>query len=292
MNIPASRPSDVEVDRFRCVLVGAAAQATFSATAALKYSTELAAHHAACLSLFVFPPAPTALSPMRGGSEAVVWLKHESDQLRRQTSIVSKGAGKLAANAGVKLVTECATSPFEHGDARFVQLARLHDLTILDAAGLGDVAGRTAVEDVLFDSGRPLIIVPAHGRSLAPRRVAIAWDGSARAARAVKDALPLLKAAELVVAVTIAGEKDLSRMAPCADLATYLTRHGIEGCKLAAPTARRADVAAPLRLFVTEEAIDMIVMGAFVHSRFRQAVLGGVTRSMLDETTVPLFMSH
>jgi nucleotide-binding universal stress UspA family protein len=81
-------------------------------------------------------------------------------------------------------------------------------------------------------------------------------------------------------------------MAPGADLATYLTRHGIEACKLATLTARRADVGARLRLFVREEEIDMIVMGAFVHSRFRQAVLGGVTRSMLDETPVPLFMSH
>jgi nucleotide-binding universal stress UspA family protein len=229
---------------------------------------------------------------MRGGAPAAVWLKRASDQLQRQTSVVTKGAGKIAADARVELISGCATSPFEHGDARFVKLARLHDVTVLDIADATDVTGRTAVEDVLFDSGRPLITVPALGGNPSPRRIVIAWDGSARAARAVKDALPLLKAAELVIAVTIVGEKDLSRMAPSADLANYLGRHCIEGCKLATLTARRADVATRLRLFVEEEAIEMIVMGAFVHSRFREAVLGGVTRSMLDEAPVPVFMSH
>ena len=291
MKIHSTIDPAAELDRFRCILVGAPAQATFAATPALKYATELAARNAASLSLFVLPPALAAPWPIRAGS-ASAWLKRESDQLRRQTSIVSKGAGKLVAQRGVDLVSECAASPFEHRDARLVQLARLHDVTVLDGADAADVVGRAVVEDVLFDSGRPLVIVPAHGGNPAPRRVIIAWDGSARASRAVKDALPFLRTAELVLSVTIAGEKDLSRMALGADLATYLARQGIERCKLATLTARRADVGARLRLFAAEEEIDMIVMGAFVHSRFRQAVLGGVTRSMLDETPVPLFMSH
>jgi nucleotide-binding universal stress UspA family protein len=289
MNVQSSKPAAADIDQVKCVLVGAPSQPTFEATPGLKYATELAAGHGACLSLFVLPPAAAAWPTTVGSGP--VWRKRESDQLRRQATLVSKGAGRLVAKAGVDLVSECATSPFEPRDARFVQLARLHDVTVLDAATT-DVVGRIAVEDVLFDSGRPLITIPAHGGATAPRRIVIAWDGSARAARAVKDALPLLEAAELVVALTIAGEKDLSRMAPGADLATYLARHGIEDCKLATLTARRADVGARLRLFVAEEEIDMIVMGAFVHSRFREAVLGGVTRSMLDETPVPLFMSH
>jgi nucleotide-binding universal stress UspA family protein len=167
----------------------------------------------------------------------------------------------------------------------------VHDVTVLDAASAG-TQGREAMEDALFDSGRPVLVVPKHGGSPRPRRIAIAWDGSARAARAASDALMFLKSAELVVAVTVSGEKDLSRMAPGADLASWLAGHAVPQCKLATLAARRADVAARLRLFVAEEEIDMIVMGAFVHSRFRQAVLGGVTHSLLDDTPVPLFMSH
>ena len=101
-----------------------------------------------------------------------------------------------------------------------------------------------------------------------------------------------LRTADLVVAVTISGEKDLSRMAPGADLDIYLARHGVRDPKLATLIAKRADAAARLRLFVAEEDIEMIVMGAYAHSRFREAVLGGVTRSMLDDASVPLFLAH
>jgi nucleotide-binding universal stress UspA family protein len=121
--------------------------------------------------------------------------------------------------------------------------------------------------------------------------VAIAWDGSAASARAVKDALPLLSGAETVVAVTVEGEKDLSGMAPGAELAAYLACHGVD-CKLATLVANYRDVGERLRLFVAEEAIEMIVMGAFVHSRLRQTLLGGVTQSLLDRPPVPLFLAH
>lgn len=145
---------------------------------------------------------------------------------------------------------------------------------------------------MLFDSGRPVIVVPRKGGKIPPRRIAIAWDGSARAARATSDAMPFQAGADAVIAVTVTGEKDLSRMAPGADVAMYLAKHGVVDCKLATLAAAQGDVAARLRLFVLEENIDMIVMGAFVHTRFREALLGGVTRSLLDDATVPLFLAH
>lgn len=261
------------------ILLGLAAQTSFAETAALRFATELAASSRACLSLCVFPPLPA----VRGKAAA------KEDRFRAPlASETLKGAGRFVARAGVELIAEHTPS---EPRTRFAQLARVHDLTVLDAAAAG-TQGREAAEDALFDSGRPLLVVPPHGVRAVPRRIAIAWDGSARAARAVADALMFLKSAELVVAVTVAGEKDLSRMAPGADLAAYLARHGVGDCKLANLTARRADVAARFRLFVAEGDIEMMVMGAFVHSRFREAVLGGVTRSLLDDAPVPLFMSH
>ncbi|WP_265518278.1 universal stress protein [Nitratireductor luteus] len=79
-------------------------------------------------------------------------------------------------------------------------------------------------------------------------------------------------------------------MAPGADLATHLLQHGVYEPHLETLSAIDDDASARLRKFVKDESIDMLVMGAFVHSRFRQAILGGVTRSLLDDVPVPLFM--
>jgi nucleotide-binding universal stress UspA family protein len=275
----------------RCILVGIEAAPEFVETPALEYAISLAADCEASLSLYVFAPPPSAPWPVTTGS-ASAWLEHETERLEQQTAATTRAASKLVSQAGVNLVAEHANALFEPRDARFVQLARVHDVVILDAADAADSAGRRVIEDMLFDSGRPVVVISRFAGNVTPRRIAIAWDGSARAARAVKDALPFLIGADLVVAVTITGEKDLSRMAPGADLASYLARHGITNCKLATLAGAGGDVAARLRLFVAEEDVEMIVMGAFVHSRFREAVLGGVTRSMLDDTPVPLFLSH
>lgn len=292
MNIEAAKlsPAD-EISGLRCILVAVPPQAAFTERPALLRAIKLAAEHRANLSLYILSPSPQAPSASIGGS-ASVWFGREQARFEHQVSAATKAASRLASLAGVDFMVECAKSLFEGRDERFVQLARTNDLSILDAGADGDHAQRRLIEDVLFDSGRPALVVPAVGSGSPLRRIAIAWDGSARAARAASDALPFLRSAETIVAVTVAGEKDLSRMAPGADLATYLARHGVPDCKLANLTARRADVAARLRLFVNEEDIDMIVMGAFVHSRFREAVLGGVTRSLLDDASVPLFMSH
>ena len=264
----------------RCILVGIPSQAKFAETAALRYATELAAGCKASLSLCVFPPS---IQQQGAGASAV-----EGEQAPQLASLTLHGASRYISQAGVDLVAE--HSPSEPR-TRLAQLARVHDVTVLDAAKAGS-PGRAAIEDALFDSGRPVLVIPSHGGKPAPRRIAIAWDGNARAARAVNDALMFLRSADLVVAVTISGEKDLSSMAPGADLDIYLARHGVRDPKLATLTAKRTDAAARLRLFVAEEDIEMIVMGAFVHSRFREAVLGGVTRSMLDDASVPLFLAH
>jgi nucleotide-binding universal stress UspA family protein len=292
MNIEAAKLSPAAaISGVQCILVAVPAPPTFTETPAPLRAIKLAAEHRASLSLYILSPSPQAPSSSTGGS-ASAWLRREQVRFERQVSAATKAASRLASLAGVDFLVECAKSPFEGRDERFVQLARTNDLSVLDAGAVGDHAQRRLIEDVLFDSGRPVLVVPAVGTGGSPRRIAIAWDGSARAARAAGDALPFLRSADTVVAVTVAGEKDLSRMAPGADLATYLARHGVSDCKVANLTARRADVAARLRLFINDEDIDTLVMGAFVHSRFREAVLGGVTRSLLDDASVPLFMSH
>ena len=91
--------------------------------------------------------------------------------------------------------------------------------------------------------------------------------------------------------MSVAGEKDLSRSIPGADLAPHLERHGVE-VVVKNLAARDGDVGQTLRQEAHAFGADMIVMGAFVHSRLRELVFGGVTRSMLEQSSIPLFLSH
>jgi nucleotide-binding universal stress UspA family protein len=168
--------------------------------------------------------------------------------------------------------------------------ARLHDLSIMDAPETYFSWGRALAEELLFQSGRPVIVVPAEAKTFSARRILVAWDGTAKAARALNDAMPLLTAAEHVEIVSVAGEKDLSALPKGTDVSTHLARHDVQVEVVGLDAAGR-DPGAAIRERAELAGIDMVVMGAFAHSRWRQLVLGGVTDSMLSRTRTPLFLS-
>ena len=169
--------------------------------------------------------------------------------------------------------------------------ARLHDLTIIDSPAEYFTIGRALVEELLFHTGRPLIVVPAGVTAFKAKRIVVAWDGTARAARALNDAMPLLTSAEYVELASVLKEKDLSKLVPGAEAAPHLSRHGIN-TTVANVDATDGDAGKALRSRATLVGADMIVMGAFAHSRWRQLVMGGVTDSMLGASEIPVFMSH
>ena len=148
------------------------------------------------------------------------------------------------------------------------------------------------IEAALFERGRPILIVPRNHLIGLPKHVLIAWDGSARAARAVADALPFLKAAEDVEIFTIVGEKELSDSVPGAELAPRLAHHGIKVSVKDRPLFRGGDVSDTLKDQIGLSRADMVVMGAYVHSRLQEWILGGLTRSMLVGGPVLVLMSH
>ena len=275
----------------KCILVGMAAREEFSPSPAVSYALELAKEHGACLTVCVLPPAFYVPITRTEGSSASV-LRGEIQRLEDISRQAAKAAGAFVRKAGVACMSEHTMSPLEARSGRFVRLARVNDLGVLDAAEEQDYAQKNVIEDALFDGGRPLLVVPRTGGNAAPKRVAVAWDGSSRAARAVSGALPFLRKASKVFILTVTGEKDLSRMALGADLATYLIHHDIPDPRCEVLSAIDGDAAARIRKFVADEAIDLLVMGAFVHSRFRQDLLGGVTRSLLDDLPTTLFMAH
>jgi len=147
-------------------------------------------------------------------------------------------------------------------------------------------------EAVLFESGRPVIFVPFIQKGgMTLDRVMICWDGSRAAARAVADALPLLKKAKQVEIVIVSEKPNKKDEMPGADLGQHLARHGLK-VEIKHITSPDIDVASTILSYAADSGTDMIVMGGYGHSRLREFFLGGVTRGMLESMTVPVLMSH
>lgn len=149
------------------------------------------------------------------------------------------------------------------------------------------------VESAMFQGQAPVLVL-AEGVPLTatPKKVVIAWNESTEAMAAIRRALPLLKAADLVSVCIVAPERHSSDASdPGAELSRMLSRHGVkvEVTILAQTLPRVSEVIAR---HVDDIAADMLVMGAYGHSRFREAILGGATRNMLEHATVPVFMAH
>jgi nucleotide-binding universal stress UspA family protein len=148
-------------------------------------------------------------------------------------------------------------------------------------------------EELLLSTGGPLVFVPYAGRfPYMGRRVLVAWDAGREAARAVSDALPLLRRAEHVEVVVFDPEKSLAHgEIPGADISLYLARHGVKA-SAAQLTGSGLDVGNQILSRAADLGSDLIVMGGYGHSRMRELMLGGATRTVLETMTVPVLMSH
>ena len=185
---------------------------------------------------------------------------------------------------------------FDAGEGEYEELAaraRLCDVAIVGQEDPERPEGdrRAVIETLLFSAAAPTLIVPYIGSGRhRGAKIAVAWDGGRPAARAVRGAMPFLATAESVSVIVV---DDGSRFVgePGADLALFLARHGLPVTILRVPPVER-DVAAAMLNVVSDEGFDMLVMGAYGHSRFRQFVLGGTTRDILETMTVPVLMAH
>jgi len=169
-----------------------------------------------------------------------------------------------------------------------VEYARLRDLTIMPESH-----DRWYAEAVIFGSGRPTLILPQNPRSrpFGLGTVAVAWDFSRAAARAVSDGLPLLEKAKKVRVVTVLNEKNLDNKHSAEELSKNLSRHGID-VVLDRVDARGRPIGEVLDAYVASHEVDLLVMGAYGHSRLREFVLGGATKSLLSKPPLPILFSH
>lgn len=164
-----------------------------------------------------------------------------------------------------------------------------------DAAGSEGSGDPAMPEQLILSVGRPVLVLPATGafRTIG-ERILVAWDASRLATRAVNDALPLLAKAREVIVVAInpkTGEDAAHGEIPSADICLHLARHGI---RAEAQHYYADDISAGDLLLsrAVDEGIDLIVCGAYGHARWREIVLGSVTRHLLAHMTVPVLMSH
>jgi nucleotide-binding universal stress UspA family protein len=180
--------------------------------------------------------------------------------------------------------------------AELIELAKSADLTVLGQYPGSDSGGATWLrpDDVMVDAGRPILVVPYAGAfEQVGRKVLIAWNGTREANRALHDALPVIGGAEAVTVIHVGAEQaDLDRGRTSLErIVRHLSRHGIQ-----AQSEERLhpaiSVCDALLSRVAQLGADMIVAGAYHHSRLRESLLGGVSRDLLEHMTVPVLMSH
>jgi nucleotide-binding universal stress UspA family protein len=145
---------------------------------------------------------------------------------------------------------------------------------------------------MLFGTGRPVLVAtPDRAPAEKVKHIALAWDGSTPAARALSFALALFPDIKHVDVVSVGGEKDLSEAVAGAEIAAHVERHGAVA-KVFDLMAEKGGVAPVIDGFAGEAKADLIVMGGFGHSRFREFVLGGVTRALSKSAKTPLLLAH
>jgi nucleotide-binding universal stress UspA family protein len=193
--------------------------------------------------------------------------------------------------SGVVGDVEIVQGAFTSVARRVVQLARLAGVAILEPNNETFSLREGLIEEVLFGSGRPLILVPKKwaGRAV-PERIIVAWDGGAKSARAIGDALPLLSMAQEVEVVSVSGDVNPTKRLDGAEIAPHLARY-CRSVKVTQLASADGDIAATLGSHAKLIDADLLVMGAYGHAKIIEVILGGVTRSMIFEPPIPVLMS-
>lgn len=198
--------------------------------------------------------------------------------------------GEKASAAGVEATTEeIAVTLTTLGEAAAMH-ARYFDLSLVGWEA-GNSASRMTAEAVVFDSGRPAILLPELSGVTSMDHVAIAWDGSRVAARAVADAQIFLERARRISILTVLDEKPLNEKDAGERLREALHRRGLIA-HVVPINAEDCPIAETLQQVAIERGAKLLVMGGYGHSRMRDFVLGGATNGVLGDLLMPVHLSH
>jgi nucleotide-binding universal stress UspA family protein len=256
------------------------------------YAISIAEAFGAHVSGVAFAYDPILPASIMGGISADIF-----DSQRRENEAAAKVTidqfQAAAKRAGVSAETRLMTATVGAAADTFASLARRFDLSVVPQVTPDTIApDELLMEAALFESGRPMLVVPYIQRApLNLDRVICCWDGSRTAARAIGDAMPFLTKAKAVDLVIVGKGKMNEKELTGADMGAHLARHGMKVEVKNIPAAD-IDVANVVLSYAADCGAQLIVMGGFGHSRLREYILGGATRGILASMTVPVLMSH
>ena len=239
---------------------------------------------------FVYEPViPGSL--LGGIPTDLIEVQREENAKAAKTAVADFEAAAKAA--GVSAETRLLDASIAGASDLFGRIARRFDIAVVGQAPRDQgVSEELLIEGALFGSGRPVIVVPQiQTQSIKLDNVMVCWDGSRPAARAIGDAIPLLQRAKAIEVVVVTGERDKSGEITGANMKRHLARHGIN-VEIKRIAVGSADVQTAILAHAADTAADFIVMGGYGHSRLREFILGGVTRSILKSMPAPVLMSH
>ena len=242
--------------------------------------------------LDVLVPYTDFLMPERWEGRTTEQIEQETAAQRGKTLALADAIAAHARDQGVQVST---LTDWTHtfGLMPFVgDRAKLNDFMVIGVDHSNLLSERTIAEHILFESGRPVIIVPnRHAKPFACQRVMVAWDHSRTSARALHDSLPFLRLAEEIRLVAVGGEKRFQTDADPATIETALARKGLNA-RFEQIHLGDAAIGPALQDHALQCGADLLVMGAYGHSRLREFILGGATREVLDDLQLPVLMSH
>jgi nucleotide-binding universal stress UspA family protein len=259
---------------------------------AADYAISVAETFGAHLAGVAFAYEPVIPGTIMGGMPADVIDASRAESERAAKTAATRfdqGAGR----AGVSFESRVFDATLVGASDLFGRIARRFDVSVVGQAEPDKLAGEDLIiEAALFQSGRPVIVVPYIQRSgLKLDRIMVCWDGGRTAARAIGDAVPFLARAKAIDVIIVATEQGRKDELPGADMGQHLARRGVK-VEVKRLVAGDTDVPNLLLSHAADSAADLMVMGGYGHSRLREFILGGTTRAILQSMTLPVLMSH
>jgi nucleotide-binding universal stress UspA family protein len=249
--------------------------------------------HVVGLHMETFATVPL-VAPMEMPDPATVQAVQEV--AHQQTTDVERIFNQTMSAGGVSHEWRSFMASVGYASSSALQSARCADIVIArqpNTSALSD--SRADIDSFLYDSGRPVLLVPHTLAQPKPvKRVLVAWNGSREATRATFDALPFLIAAESVEIFSFGADDsdDHAKALAGTDLASTLARHGINVTVTSQEKAHGVSAKTAIETRLSDNSTDLLVMGAYGHSRWWEMLFGGVTRTVLDKTTALTLMSR
>jgi len=263
-------------------------------THAIESAVALAGSFGAQVSAIAFEmdiqsPVGLYVDPLGVGGVLAADRKKSADNARNLLSTFESVATRhgIAHDHSLQRCKPLEIPGYVVGEARFCDIAVV---ALRDT----DPAERDIAEQLVFESGRPILIFPGDSKrevATSFKNVAVAWDLSRPSTRAIADALPILQQARQVRVFTVIDDKPIDKSKSGVKLARYLARHGVE-VVLEEVASNGQPIGAVFEAHVNKHNIDLLVMGAYGHSRMREFILGGATNSILNRPPTWVLLSH